>query len=274
MTSKEDVELICLSDSEEDEIEAEIEDAEDIKTIAPEHKPQPEMICLDDSESEEEDDDEDDVDEHLVNLDPKEKRTKLFVNYLPQNLTDAELNTIFMNCGPIKECKVFRDVATDYSFGYGIVDFEDPLDAARALKTKNQIQIQDKKLTVNYSRDGQHRGYAKLFFQNIGDESEVKIRGIFDKFGEILQFKILDNSKSGFVRYANRFQAMLAIRTLNNEHLFKGSDVKLIVKFAEEHGKQKSAIYAHLLKKAKRWNNHKPYHRYTRRFPTVNQSNA
>ena len=54
MTSKEDVELICLSDSEEDEIEAEIEDAEDIKTIAPEHKPQPEMICLDDSESEEE----------------------------------------------------------------------------------------------------------------------------------------------------------------------------------------------------------------------------
>ena len=171
-------------------------------------------------------------------------------------------------------CKVFRDVATDYSFGYGIVDFEDPLDAARALKTKNQIQIQDKKLTVNYSRDGQHRGYAKLFFQNIGDESEVKIRGIFDKFGEILQFKILDNTKSGFVRYANRFQAMLAIRTLNNEHLFKGSDVKLIVKFAEEHGKQKSAIYAHLLKKAKRWNNHKPYHRYTRRFPTVNQSNA
>mgnify|MGYP001311929717 FL=1 len=154
------------------------------------------------------------------------------------------------------------------------MDFEDPLDAARALKTKNQIQIQDKKLTVNYSRDGQHRGYAKLFFQNIGDESEVKIRGIFDKFGEILQFKILDNTKSGFVRYANRFQAMLAIRTLNNEHLFKGSDVKLIVKFAEEHGKQKSAIYAHLLKKAKRWNNHKPYHRYTRRFPTVNQSNA
>ena len=103
MTSKEEVELICLSDSEEEEIE---DTEEDVKTIVPEQKPQPEMICLDDSESEEEDDDddEDDVDEHLVNLDPKEKRTKLFVNYLPQNLTDAELNTIFMNCGPIKEC--------------------------------------------------------------------------------------------------------------------------------------------------------------------------
>ena len=66
-----------------------------------------------------------------------------------------------------------------------------------------------------------------------------------------------------FCRYANRFQAMLAIRTLNNEHLFQGSDAKLTVKFAEEHGKQKSAIYAQLLKKAK---NHKPYHRYTKRF--------
>ena len=196
MTSNAEVELICLSDSE-DEIEATEEEADEIKAIVPERQ-KPEMIVLDSSESE--DDDENDVDEHLVNLDSKEKRTKLFVNYLPQNLTDDELRTIFMNCGPINECKVFRDAATNYSYGYGIVDFQDPLDAARALKTKNQFQVQDKKLTVNYSRDGPHRGYAKLFFQNIGDESEAKIRGIFDKFGEILTFKILDNSKSGFVR--------------------------------------------------------------------------
>ena len=50
MTSKDEVELICLSDSEEEEIE---DTEEDIKTIVPEQKPQPEMICLDDSESDE-----------------------------------------------------------------------------------------------------------------------------------------------------------------------------------------------------------------------------
>ena len=244
-------EVICLSSGSEDEND----DFNEIKEYKPK-KPLPELIQLDsDSESEEEEED------PYLNLDPNENRTKLFVNYLPQNLTDEEFNMIFMNIGPVKECFIFRDKATEYSYGYGIVDYESAEDAAKAIQTKNQFQIQDKKLTVQYSRD-RHRGYAKLFFQNIGDESSEKILGIFKKFGEILQFKILPNTKSGFVRYANRFQAMLAIRTLNNEHLFKGSEVKLSVKFAEEHGKQKSAIYAHLLKKAKHYQ--KPYFRYKR----------
>ena len=67
-------------------------------------------------------------------IDPNEKRTKLFVNHLPQELTDIEFNTLFMEDGPIKECFIFRDRLTQYSYGYGLVEFEFPDDAARALR--------------------------------------------------------------------------------------------------------------------------------------------
>ena len=64
-------------------------------------------------------DDEEDNDPHFddFEIDPYERRTKLFVNYLPQELTDEEFNTLFMEDGPIKECFIFRDRITQYSYG-------------------------------------------------------------------------------------------------------------------------------------------------------------
>ena len=64
-------------------------------------------------------DDEEDNDLHFddFEIDPYERRTKLFVNYLPQELTDEEFNTLFMEDGPIKECFIFRDRITQYSYG-------------------------------------------------------------------------------------------------------------------------------------------------------------
>ena len=72
-------------------------------------------------------------------IDPNEERTKLFVNHLPQELTDIEFNTLFMEDGPIKECFIFRDRLTQYSYGYGLVEFEYPDDAARALRYHSYI---------------------------------------------------------------------------------------------------------------------------------------
>ena len=57
------------------------------------------------------------TDEDDFEIDPYERRTKLFVNYLPQDLTDEEFNTLFMEDGPIKECFIFRDRQTQYSYG-------------------------------------------------------------------------------------------------------------------------------------------------------------
>ena len=122
-------EIIILGDSSDDEMEEEKKDIFEMKTPV---RGTPEVITLDsDSDNEESEPrsgfqiqknganafgnhDEDDDD---FEIDPYERRTKLFVNYLPQDLSDEEFNMLFMEDGPIKECFIFRDRVTHYSYG-------------------------------------------------------------------------------------------------------------------------------------------------------------
>jgi RNA recognition motif-containing protein len=189
-------------------------------------------------------------------IDPNEKRTKLFVNHLPQELTDIEFNTLFMEDGPIKECFIFRDRFTQYSYGYGLIEFEYPDDAARALRQKADMIVQGKKLKVVYSRENNGGGYANLYYQNIEEDvGKEEIHEAFKPFGEILQFKLLPQPGTngismgrGFVRYANRFQAVMSMKELDEKKVFRSNVMS--VSFAEEHGKQKAEIYYNVVKKA------------------------
>lgn len=284
--SEEIDEIIVIDDSDLEQSDFEDDNKSEIfETKAP-IKKDPEIITLesDDSDCEEDDfyqnknslfsdsknkvadivkDDEEDNDLHFddFEIDPYERRTKLFVNYLPQELTDEEFNTLFMEDGPIKECFIFRDRITQYSYGYGIVEFEHPDDAARALRQKTDLIVQGKKLKVIYSRET-NGGYSNLYHQNVEDNvSKEEVHEAFKPFGEILQFKLLPqpgaNSNvsmgKGFVRYANRFQAVMAIKELNEKKVFRSNVIT--VGFAEEHGKQKAGIYYNIVKKAKSFNN-------------------
>ena len=131
MTEELDDEIIVLGDSSDDEMEDEKKDIFEMKAPV---KGTPEVITLDsDSDNEESvsnsgfqmqknsanafdvNHDEDDDDD--FEIDPYERRTKLFVNYLPQDLSDEEFNMLFMEDGPIKECFIFRDRVTHYSYG-------------------------------------------------------------------------------------------------------------------------------------------------------------
>jgi len=270
MTEELDDEIIVLGDSSDDEMEDEKKDVFEMKAPV---KGIPEVITLDsDSDNEESvsnsgfqmqknsanafdvNHDEDDDDD--FEIDPYERRTKLFVNYLPQDLSDEEFNMLFMEDGPIKECFIFRDRVTHYSYGYGIVEFEYPDDAARALRQKTDMQVQGKQLKVIYSRET-NGGYSNLYYQNVEEDvDKAEIHAAFKPFGEILQFKLLPqpgaHGKSmgkGFVRYANRFQAVMAIKELNDKKVFRSNVMS--VQFAEEHGKQKAGIYYNIVKKAK-----------------------
>jgi RNA recognition motif-containing protein len=181
-------------------------------------------------------------------MDPDEKRTKLFVNYLPQSWTDIDLNSIFMEIGPLKEAKVFKDAKTNYSFGYGIVNYESPDDAAQAVKTKNGFQIGGKKLKVVYSREN-FGPETKIYLKFIG-ENEAAVRELFLPFGEILDFKLLKYQGNlrgdGFVRFAKTEQAKAAILAMNGVKA-PGTDANMLVKMAEEHGKQKGDYFAQCL---------------------------
>jgi RNA recognition motif-containing protein len=141
------------------------------------------------------------------------------------------------------------------------VEFEYPDDAARALRQKADMIVQGKKLKVVYSRENNGGGYANLYYQNVEEDvSKEEVHEAFKPFGEILQFKLLPQPGTngismgrGFVRYANRFQAVLAIKELDEKKVFRSNVMS--VGFAEEHGKQKAEIYYNVVKKAKMTNN-------------------
>lgn len=42
--------------------------------------------------------------------------TNLIVNYLPQDMTDRELYSLFRNCGPIESCRIMRDFKVFFFF--------------------------------------------------------------------------------------------------------------------------------------------------------------
>jgi protein sex-lethal len=48
--------------------------------------------------------------------------------------------------------KIIRDASTQYSFGYGFVEFTRPDEAARAIETLKGYPIQNKRLGVAYAR--------------------------------------------------------------------------------------------------------------------------
>ncbi len=155
---------------------------------------------------------------------------------------------------------MFRDAITNYSYGYGIIIYEMPEDAARAIRDLHNFEIRlNKRLKVVYSRD-MNGGFSNLYFCNAGEDTkESEIKAVFRQFGEIVHFKLLKDGNNvskgtGFVRFAKRFQAILAIKALHEAKLMRHGEY-LQVKFAEEHGKQKAPIYYNILKKAKNFQN-------------------
>uniref|UniRef100_A0A8C5SF05 RRM domain-containing protein n=1 Tax=Laticauda laticaudata TaxID=8630 RepID=A0A8C5SF05_LATLA len=44
----------------------------------------------------------------------EDSKTNLIVNYLPQNMTQEELKSLFGSIGEIESCKLVRDKITDY----------------------------------------------------------------------------------------------------------------------------------------------------------------
>lgn len=47
--------------------------------------------------------------------------TNLIVNYLPQDMTDRELYSLFRNSGPIESCRIMRDFKVNYHFNFKVL---------------------------------------------------------------------------------------------------------------------------------------------------------
>ncbi|XP_071639211.1 sex-lethal homolog isoform X4 [Temnothorax longispinosus] len=180
-----------------------------------------------------------------------EPRTNLIINYLPQNMNEKELYSLFVTIGPVESCRVMKDYKTGYSYGFGFVNYAKAEDAATAISTLNGLQVQNKRLKVSFARpSGEEIKETNLYVTNLPRNiTESQIDELFSKFGNIVQKNILRDKLTGlprgvaFVRFDKREEAQEAIAQLHGT-IPEGGSEPLSVKIAEEHGKQKAAYYA------------------------------
>lgn len=167
-------------------------------------------------------------------------QTDLIVNYLPQNLTDEELRSMFLSIGPLNSCRIIRDHATNYSYGFGFVDFKQAKDAAKAIDTLNGLQLQNKRIKVAYSRKGEDVKGTNLYIRGLPPEyTESDLRQLFKEYGKIVNCRVLLDSNTkqgkgvGFVLFSTRPEALQAIKGANDKELEGGRTLN--VQFAEEY---------------------------------------
>lgn len=171
--------------------------------------------------------------------------TNLIINYLPQTLSDAEFRGLFASMGTIRSCKIVRHKATGYSYGFGFIDYENPIDAARAIQTYNGFQMQNKKIKVAFARPGgEPIKNANLYIRGIPrNMTQDDLEKLFSDCGPIIQCRILkddithENKGVGFVLFDLHEHAEKAIEMFNG-HMLSGSSEPLSVKFAEDNAKK------------------------------------
>ncbi|XP_065077306.1 protein sex-lethal-like isoform X4 [Ochlerotatus camptorhynchus] len=176
--------------------------------------------------------------------------TNLIVNYLPQDMSEREMYSMFSTMGPIESCRIMRDMKTGYSYGFGFVNFLSEDAAQRAIRCLNGYSVRNKRIKVSYARpQSDDIKETNLYITNLPRTiTDEQLDIIFGKYGTIVQKNILRDKLTGhprgvaFVRFNKREEAQEAISALNNV-IPQGGTQPLIVRVAEDHGRAKAALF-------------------------------
>ncbi|XP_077903843.1 ELAV-like protein 2 isoform X13 [Ictidomys tridecemlineatus] len=182
----------------------------------------------------------------------EDSKTNLIVNYLPQNMTQEELKSLFGSIGEIESCKLVRDKITGQSLGYGFVNYIDPKDAEKAINTLNGLRLQTKTIKSNLICEVQFKkpwvSYARPSSASIRDANlyvsglpktmtQKELEQLFSQYGRIITSRILVDQVTGisrgvgFIRFDKRIEAEEAIKGLNGQKP-PGATEPITVKFA------------------------------------------
>ncbi|EPQ13047.1 ELAV-like protein 2 [Myotis brandtii] len=193
----------------------------------------------------------------------EDSKTNLIVNYLPQNMTQEELKSLFGSIGEIESCKLVRDKITGQSLGYGFVNYIDPKDAEKAINTLNGLRLQTKTIKVQrlvevWASHAYKASPIKLFKEEVSyarpssasirdanlyvsglpkTMTQKELEQLFSQYGRIITSRILVDQVTGisrgvgFIRFDKRIEAEEAIKGLNGQKP-PGATEPITVKFA------------------------------------------
>ncbi|XP_030663688.1 ELAV-like protein 1 isoform X2 [Nomascus leucogenys] len=126
-------------------------------------------------------------------------RTNLIVNYLPQNMTQDELRSLFSSIGEVESAKLIRDKVAGHSLGYGFVNYVTAKDAERAINTLNGLRLQSKTIKVSYARPSSEViKDANLYISGLPRTMTQKdVEDMFSRFGRIINSRVLVDQTTG-----------------------------------------------------------------------------
>ena len=171
--------------------------------------------------------------------DGRDDRINLIINYLPQDMMDSTLFSIFEPFGEIHSAKVVREKGSKKCLGYGFVKYHKEEAALKAIEELNGYEIGHKRLKVSFARPASEKiKNCKLYVTNLPkDYNTEAVNDLFKSYGEIIECRVLRDPETtvnkgvAFVQFSIREEAEKAL-VLNGERL-PGSDRSLVIKYAE-----------------------------------------
>ncbi|KAF2545328.1 hypothetical protein F2Q70_00019278 [Brassica cretica] len=171
-----------------------------------------------------------------------EERVKLFVGQVPKHMTEDQLLALFQDFSIVHEVNIIKDKITRASRGccFLICPSREEADkVVNACHNKKTLPGASSPLQVKYA-DGEverleHKLFVGMLPKNV---SEAEVLSLFSKYGTIKDVQILRGSLQTskgcvFLKYESKEQAVAAMVAINGKHIMEGSNVPLVVKWAD-----------------------------------------
>lgn len=174
---------------------------------------------------------------------------KLFVGQVPKNMTEEQLLAMFKSAAVVDEINIIKDKVTKASRGccFLICPSRQEADkAVTACHNKRTLPGASSPLQVKYADGELERLEHKLFIgmlpKNVTDD---EVTTLFSKYGHVKDLQILRGSQQtskgcAFLKYETKEQALAALEALNGKHKMEGSNVPLVVKWADTEKERKA----------------------------------